>query len=105
VRFDARIVEKSKTWGKEGSDQGGEIVKFLRLVSNGWDGFGADGREIDRAVAFFVNLANEDAETCKKMGERNDQNSWRKADGIKIGRVWNIYQYVAVGKERTSCHP
>jgi hypothetical protein len=68
VRFDARIVEKSKTWGKEGSDQGGEIVKFLRLVSNGWDGFGADGREIDRAVAFFVNLANEDAETCKKNG-------------------------------------
>jgi hypothetical protein len=25
-RFDARIVKKSKTWGNEGSDQGGETV-------------------------------------------------------------------------------
>jgi len=30
------------------------------LVSNGWDGFGTDSREIDCIVAFFVNLTDED---------------------------------------------
>jgi hypothetical protein len=32
------------------------------LVANGRDRIGADGRKVDRAVAFFVDLANEDAD-------------------------------------------
>jgi len=30
------------------------------LISNGWNGFGSDGREVGCTIKFFINLANED---------------------------------------------
>ena len=42
------------------------LGRWESLVSNGRDGFGTDSREIDCIVAFFINLADEDAEREKK---------------------------------------
>jgi len=50
----------------ESGEQGKRLGRWDHLVSNGWDGFGTDSREIDCMVAFFVNLTDEDAEKKKR---------------------------------------
>lgn len=52
------MAERGKTRGKA-------AMRWVHLVSNGWNGFGSDGREVDCAITFFINLANEDAEYGK----------------------------------------
>lgn len=43
---------------------GGGACSFL--VADGRDRIGADGGKVDRIVAFFVDLANEDADIIQK---------------------------------------
>ena len=53
-------------WRNEGGKTKGKgKVAVVHLVSDGWNGFGSDGREVDCAITFFINLANEDAVTEK----------------------------------------
>lgn len=46
------------------------------LVADGRDWIGADGSEVDRAVPFFVDLANEDASAYSKRRAEGD--TWRE---------------------------
>jgi hypothetical protein len=45
------MAERGRTNGK---------MAVVHLISNGWNGFGSDGREVGCTIKFFINLANED---------------------------------------------
>jgi len=57
----------------ENGEQGKRLGRWVPLVSNGWDGFGTDSREVGCTVEFFINLANEDAERVKKQKKGYNQ--------------------------------